>query len=73
MKTISMWRNVGRFTPPQNRQGRFTLQIVCMIYPPSKSPGKMEDLLLKSSVRFTPLPPEIAFISNFLAPKIDIN
>ena len=40
--------------------------------PPPKSSGKMEDLLLKSSVQFTP-PPEIAFISNFLAPKIDIN
>ena len=42
-------------------------------FTPPKSPGKMEDLLLKLSVQFTPLPPEIAFISNFLAPKIDIN
>ena len=34
MKTISMWKNVGRFTPLRNRQGRFTPQIVCTIYPP---------------------------------------
>ena len=95
MKIISMWKNVGRFTPPKSpgkiypsnrlydlppqiaREDEiFTPQIVCMIYPlppklpgkiypsnhlydlpPPKSPGKMEDLLLKSSVRFTPLTP----------------
>ena len=70
MKTISMWKNVGWFTPPtpRNRQGRFTPQIVCTIYPPKNHQG-----------RFTPqivcmiYPPKIAFISTFLPPKSDIN
>ena len=43
MKSIHLMKNVGRFTPPQNRQVRFTLkspsliypQIICTIYPPS--------------------------------------
>ena len=68
MKTISMWKNVGWFTPPRNRQGRFTPQIICTIYPPEIA---REDLPLKSSVRFTP--PKIAFISTFLPPISDIN
>ena len=36
--------------PPQNHQGRFTPQIAKYDLPPPKSAGKMEDLLLKSSV-----------------------
>ena len=83
METISMWKNVGRFTPaPRNRQGRFTPQIVCMIYPPEIT---REDLPLKLSVRFTPpkspgkiypqivctiYPPEIARCQGRFTPQI---
>ena len=58
MKTISMWKNVGWFTPPK----------IAREYLPLKSSVRFT---LKSSVWFTP--PKIAFISTFLPPKSDIN
>ena len=33
MKSIHLMKNVGRFTPPQNRQVRFTLKSPSPIYP----------------------------------------
>ena len=49
MKSINLMKNVGRFTPPQNRQVRltlkssvqFTLKSSLAIYPPSPLPPKI--------------------------------
>ena len=71
MKTISMWKNVRQFNPPpRNRQGRFTPQIICMIYPPWNHQGRFTPQIICT---IYPPPPEIAFISTFLPPKSDIN
>ena len=86
MKTISMWKNVGRFDPPKIAREDLPLKssvqftppkLPGKIYPsnhlynlpPLKSPGK----IYPSNCLYDLPPPEIAFISNFLPPKSDIN
>ena len=41
MKSINLMKNVGRFTPPQNHQVRFTLKLSVQFTPPPppKSPS----------------------------------
>ena len=48
MKTISMWKNVGRFTPREIAREDLPLKLSVRFTPPPKLPGAMEDLPLKS-------------------------
>ena len=64
MKTISMWKNVGRFTPPKLPGKIYPSN---RLYVPPRNhqvPGKIYPS--NCQVRFTP--PEITFISTFLPP-----
>ena len=50
MKSIHLMKNVGRFTPPRNRQVRFTLRSPVRLTPPRNCQVRLTP---KSSVRFT--------------------
>ena len=50
MKTISMWKNVGRFTPPQIAREDLPLKLSVQFNPPTPPEIAREDLPLKSSV-----------------------
>ena len=70
MKTISMWKNVGWFTPPQ-KIAREDLPLKSSVwFTPQNHQGRFTPQIICT---IYPPPHQIAFISTFLPPKSDIN